>query len=124
MVTTSLSPLSLDCTTWKNALRSYKEQIQQRKQLLPQLAVSHQQKEDLLQIDHFDNQFYIQLVNIHDLKHSIKNHEHMLAAGPSDASGVTQEVIHADHAHLLDDYKMLHHTLDELIGEFESFAKA
>jgi hypothetical protein len=124
MVTTSLSPLSTECTSWKNSLRSYKDLIQQQKQLLPQLAIQHKIKEDLLQIDHFDNQFYIQLINIHDLKRSIKHHENMIQREGSGHSGIGQEVILADHAHLLDDYQMLHTTLDELIGEFERFAKA
>jgi hypothetical protein len=93
------------------------------KQQLPQMADRHHDKEDLLQIDHFENQFHIQLVNIHDLKQLIKNHEKSILIDPSRAKGVLQERILADHAHLLDDFEMLHQTMDELIGEYDDFLR-
>ena len=32
-------------------------------------------REILTEVEHFSNQFYIQQINIHDLKQSIKQHE-------------------------------------------------
>lgn len=124
MVTTAHSPLSQDCSTWRMSLRQYKDRIQQLKQQLPTLASSYKHKEDLLQIDHFDNQFYIQLINIHDLKQSIKGHERMIDLEKNGQAFPAQESTLADHAHLLDDYEVLHQRLDELVSEYERFRKA
>lgn len=123
MVTTELSPLSLECSNWRSSLREYRHKIQSLKQQLPQMTDRYHDKEDLLQIDHFENQFHIQLVNIHDLKQMIKNHEKSILLDPFGAKGVLQEKILADHAHLLDDYQILHQTMDELIGEYDIFLK-
>lgn len=123
MVTTALSPLSQECSNWRSTLRDYRHRIQLLKQQLPHTTGRYLDKEDLLQIDHFENQFHIQLINIHDLKQLIKNHEKSILLDPSGSKGVLQEKILADHAHLLDDYQMLHQTMDELIGEYDDFLK-
>ena len=123
MVTTETSPLSQECSNWRTTLRDYRNRIQMLKQQLPQMAGRYHDKEDLLQIDHFENQFHIQLINIHDLKQLIKNHEKSILIDPSLAKGVLQERLLADHAHLLDDFEMLHQTMDVLIGEYDDFLK-
>lgn len=126
MVTTEASQLSQECNTWRQALRSYRDEFQRLKSDLQQQALRRQFKEDLLQVDHFDNQFFIQLVNIHDLKQSIKNHDRALQLEQS-ASGnrpISQPVMD-QHERLTEAFRSLQTTLHYLHEDFDQFcAKA
>ncbi len=42
---------------------------------LQEMAGKQSTEEVLIEIDHFHNQFYIQQLNIHDLKHAIRSHQ-------------------------------------------------
>ena len=67
MVTTDISQLAAECNTWRSNLRKYREDFTQCKHRLQEVA-SRQIPKNLLQdIEHYHNQFHIQLINIHDL---------------------------------------------------------
>ena len=74
MVQADISQLSRECNTWRDALRAFRDEFTQDKGKLQQLASRPLSKEDLTDVEHYHNQFHIQSINIHDLKHSIKHH--------------------------------------------------
>jgi predicted nucleic acid-binding Zn-ribbon protein len=119
MVTTEIAQLLGECNTWKEVLRSQREDLNQLKAQLTGSAAKENSKDILLEIEHLDNQFHIQLINIHDLKHNIKNHERKLESENSSGS-VSNELL-AVHENLLDEYTDLNNTIDDLKSEYEHF---
>lgn len=125
MVTTEVAQLSKECNAWRETLRSYREKFGHLKLQLQDLASRQTIKEDLLQVEHLDNQLHIQLINIHDLKQVIKSHEKKIQQElQSPGAKVSDETL-AYHENLFDEFQSLEHTLKELLGEFQQFtAKA
>ncbi|MDQ3681927.1 MAG: hypothetical protein M3352_02490, partial [Bacteroidota bacterium] len=75
MVQTDISQLSAETSEWRQILRNYREEFSECKKTLLDTCKQNLSKDHLQQVEHFHNQFHIQLINIHDLKQSIKNHE-------------------------------------------------
>lgn len=121
MVTTEVSQLSNECNAWRETLRSYREQFGLMKQKLQNLAATQSSKEDLLQLEHLDNQLHIQLINIHDLKQNIKGHERAIQQDLDSIAARISEETFAIHENLMDEYHSLEQTLKELMQEFELF---
>lgn len=119
MVTTEIAQLLGECNTWKEVLRSQREDLNQLKAQLTGSAAKENSKDILLEIEHLDNQFHIQLINIHDLKHNIKNHERKLES--DNTSGSVSNELLAVHENLLDEYTDLNNTIDDLKSEYEHF---
>ena len=122
MVTTEVAQLSKECNAWREALRSYRDQFGQLKLTLLKIAGRQTLKEDLLQMEHLDNQLHIQLINIHDLKQNIKAHDKKLHVEMHNADGKISDDSLSDHENLYDDYQSLEHRLNDLKQEFEYFA--
>lgn len=63
-----------ECRQWYKELVSYRTKVTDLKNELYMNAPGKTDKSFLEGIEHFHNQFHIQLINIHDLKHEIKHH--------------------------------------------------
>src|SRR5215217_938950 len=74
MVQTDVSQLSAECQEWRQILRNYREEFHTSKKSLEEICRKNLKKDHLTDVEHFDNQFHIQLINIHDLKQFIKAH--------------------------------------------------
>jgi hypothetical protein len=66
--------LLAECDQWREQLRMAKEDINQLRSELYLAAAGKTDKEFLKEVEHYHNQFHIQLINIHDIKHAIKHH--------------------------------------------------
>lgn len=66
--------LITECKKWKTILNGYKDRINQLKNELYLFAPGKTDQAIVEGIEHFHNQFHIQLINLHDLKHEIKHH--------------------------------------------------
>lgn len=119
MVQTDVSQLSSEAAEWHQTLRNYREEFQSSKKTLQEICRKSLTKDQLLQVEHFDNQFHIQLINIHDLKHAIKNHERSVQF-ESSTSEISSKS-YSDHEALLDQYLNLENMLQELRNEFKNF---
>lgn len=119
MVQTEVSQLSAECQEWLQILRNYREELQTSKKSLQEICRKSLPKDQLPEVDHFDNQFHIQLINIHDLKHSIKTHERRIEVETSisDVSDDTYTV----HEELLNEFLGLENTLQELRNDYKNF---
>jgi hypothetical protein len=121
MVTADISQLTAECNTWRQQLRNYREEFTQLKNQLRQIARKVTRKDHLTDVDHFENQFHIQLINIHDLKHSIKTNDLKATAEQALHNGQVSDTTWAEHEQLLEDYQRLGHMLQELKAGFRNF---
>jgi predicted nucleic acid-binding Zn-ribbon protein len=123
MVTTDIAQLSRECNAWRETLRSYRDEFGQLKHRLQNLAGHQTNRDVLLEIEHLDNQFHIQLINIHDLKQAIKLHHRKLNHEMAEISnGNLTDDTTTDHEKLYNDYSQLENTLQEVKQEFSHFA--
>jgi len=122
MVQTEISQLASECKEWRQILRNYREEFQTSKKSLQEICKKSLTKDQLVQIEHFDNQFHIQLINIHDLKHAIKGHEMRIDRETS--GGDIGEASYKAHEELLNEFLSLENSLQELRSEFGDFIAA
>lgn len=122
MVQTDISQLSAECKEWLQILRNYREELQTSKKSLQEICRKSLSRNQLFEVEHFDNQFHIQLINIHDLKHSIKIHERKIEMESS--GGDIAEETYTLHEELLNEFLGLENTLQELRNEFKNFISA
>jgi DNA-binding GntR family transcriptional regulator len=121
MVQVETSQLSGECNTWREKLRHYRDEFSKDKKKLQDAASQQLSKDQLRDVEHLHNQFHIQLINIHDLKHAIKTHEHKMNHEKSVNKGMLHAETLAEHENLLDQYQSLDLTLQELREEFDRF---
>lgn len=99
---------------WIDHLITYVDNINELKNKFYKWAAGKTGHDLLVQIEHFHNQFHIQLINLHDLKHSIKHHIKEVKLYPdSDHTGQHQQVE--------DQYNFLINDLDLLKADFTAF---
>ena len=121
MVQVDISQLSGECNTWRESLRHYRDELSQDKVRLQQAASQPLSREQLQDVEHLHNQFHIQLINIHDLKQAIKNHDRTLSIEIAANHGQLNEDRVSDHESLFDQYQSLEHRLRDLRDEFSEF---
>ena len=122
MVQTDVSQLSAETKEWRQILRNYRDEFQLAKRSLQEICRKDLSKDQLQEVEHFDNQFHIQLINIHDVKQSIKIHERKIET-ESTGGDVTEETF-AQHEGLLDQFLNLENLLQELRLDFHNFISA
>ena len=110
-----IAQLSQDCNSWREQLRQERNEIGELKHRLQEVAANNPPRELLTDVEHYHNQFYIQLINIHDLKHSIKDYEHNLHG-----KTVNDELI-GQHDRLHQEYQNLEHIISDLRTDFQVF---
>lgn len=119
MVQTDLTQLTRECSSWKESLRNSRSELSSLRNKLQEVVSNPISKTALPQVEHYDNQFDIQLTNINHLKHAIKEHEKV--AGIAMQQPQPGEILWQKHETLHDQYQRLEHTLSELKNEFNSF---
>jgi hypothetical protein len=111
---TKHQPLLDEAKQWIEHLATYGESINEMKGKFYKWAAGKTDHDVLVQIEHFHNQFHIQLINLHDLKHSMRQYMKQLNLIPElDYSML--------HQKLDDQYKFLIHELDQLKADFKAF---
>ena len=121
MVQVETSQLTGECNSWRENLRQYRDEFSKDKIKL-QDAVSNPLSKELLQdVEHLHNQFHIQLINIHDLKHAIKSHEQKIHYEMNVNGGKLNAETVAQHENIFEQYQRLDTTLLELRDEFDQF---
>jgi predicted nucleic acid-binding Zn-ribbon protein len=121
MVQTDLTQLNRECSSWKEHLRNYRTELSDFRQRLQEAVSQPINKNDMPQVDHYHNQFDIQLSNINHLKHAIKEHERIASWELRNRNGNVSDATWAAHENLHDQYQVLEHTLVDLKEEFSSF---
>ena len=121
MVQVETSQLTGECNSWREKLRQYRDEFSKNKTKLQDAASQPLSKDQLQDVEHLHNQFHIQLINIHDLKHAIKTHEQKMNFEMNVNKGKLIGDTMAEHENLLDQYQSLELTLQDLREEFDGF---
>ena len=121
MVQTDLTQLNRECNSWRETLRNYRSELSEFKSKLQDVVSKPMSRSEMPQVEHYDNQIDIQLRNINQLKHEIKDHERNAAWEQGKTSGNITDTTWSSHESLLDRYEVLEHTLSELKEEFKAF---
>ena len=121
MVTVDISQLSGECNTWRDSLRSCRDDLNNFKKQLQQTASRNLSRDQLHDVEHYHNQFHIQLINVHDLKQSIKAHDRRVQFETSANSGQIAEDTIAEHERLFEEFQSLDSTIKNLREEFNDF---
>ncbi len=121
MVQVDISQLSAECNAWREQLRNYREEITQDEQKIRQIAGKSLSKDQLQEVEHLHNQFHIQLINIHDLKQAIKQHDRRLSIEKPGVNTNSKEDTVSRHEGLHLEYQSLQQTLQEIRNEFNGF---
>lgn len=120
MVMEEISQLIEDCNVKREVLIEYREKINLMQKQLLKFAALSLPKEDLTDLERFQNQFHIQLINIHDLRHDLKVYQHRVKAESHFDDGVTTETRNK-HKDLVSQYDILENLLSNLETDFSEF---
>ncbi|WP_336513887.1 hypothetical protein [Pollutibacter soli] len=121
MVQTDLAQLTRECSSWKESLRNSRSELSVYRNKLQEVVSHPISKAALPEVEHYDNQFDIQLSNINHLKHAIKEHERLASADFIQKNQTTAEILWEKHEQLHDEYQRLENTISELKNDFSSF---
>jgi hypothetical protein len=122
VTTTEVGQLAGECNLWLETLRGFRNKFNEYKSVLRDISTNQTQRDVLLEIEHLDNQFHIQLINIHDLKHAVKRHLQKINWERTSNGNMSDDIL-ARHEYLYDEYQRLETTLQIISREFERFAK-
>ena len=114
LIETQQQQLLDEAKKWKDHLRTYVDNINELKNKFYKWAAGKSDRDVLVQIERYHNQFHIQQINLHDLKHSIRLHMQECKLNP-DADHA------AKHQQLEEQYDFLINNLDDLKAEFKEF---
>ena len=103
-----------EARNWIDHLVPYVQNINELKNTFYKWAAGKSDHDVLVQIEHYHNQFHIQLINLHDLKHAIRFHMKEVDLMP-DAEHT------AKHQQLEEQYDFLINDLDQLKADFTAF---
>jgi predicted oxidoreductase len=123
MVQTDISQLNAETADWRQILRNYRDEFAECKRLLLENCKQPLNKDQLKEVEHYQNQFHIQLINIHDLKQDIKNHERIIQNDLSKGDSISDQIFQ-EHERLLSEFLSLEGTLQELRLSFNNFINA
>lgn len=121
MVQVDISQLSAECNAWREQLRNYRKELTQDENKIRQVAGQQLSKDQLQEVEHLHNQFHIQLINIHDLKQSVKIHDRKMNFEQSVFNGTANEDTLGRHESLQEEYQSLEQKLNDLRNEFNDF---
>ena len=106
-----------ECNKWYDQLAQYRQKLNTLKTELYFFAPGKTDHDVLMEIEHYHNQFHIQLINIHDLKHEIRHHVVEAERHPNFGHRIP-------HHYLKEKLDFLLTDLDKLEGDFHTFIQA
>ncbi len=121
MVQVENAQLTTECNAWRATLRQFRDELHQANSKLQKAASRTLSKEQLQDVEHLQNQFHIQLINIHDLKQAIKVHDRKISYELSENNGQLNEDTVATHENIFGQFQDLEATVAELKEEFSHF---
>ncbi|MET0637640.1 MAG: hypothetical protein ABWZ25_16545 [Chitinophagaceae bacterium] len=121
MIQVETTVISDNCNAWKERLNDHRNKLNDCLRYLQEAAGRMLSKEQLREVGQLYNQFHVQLVNIHDLKHAIRSHLRKTDYEFNVKNGHLNDDTMAEHETLLARYSHLEERLQELRVRFVSF---
>ena len=98
---------------WRAALAEKKERLLKSQKELLEIAIKKLSNDDLKELEHFQNSFYIQLINIHDVKKDLRHYESAVNHNDPD--------VQQTHDNFREEFNNQINILDSLDAEFEEY---
>jgi len=118
----SIKHLNNEHNDWLKSLQFYKDQVMILKGRLTELAGKYTSGDVVNQLDHFENQFNIQITNIDTISHDLKAYLHDVTLQAEGNNGYVEKELIDQHnsfrARFIEEEKFIH----ELRHEFNKFA--
>jgi predicted RNase H-like nuclease (RuvC/YqgF family) len=121
---TELSELHAEHDEWQDKIRSYRHEIHEMNTSLEEIVSKNPSTEDLVKVEHFQNQLIRQREVLDILRHNFKQHENLI-----EAKVENQNLSSISEQRLMENHKMYRHELydfekifNDLKEEFDSFA--
>ena len=108
---------------WLRSLNFYKTEISILKGILTEIATKNTGAEVMKEVEHFENQFSIQIDNIDQLSHSIHaNLSNISIQAQQSNAGYIDAALVAEHTALNEKYESQVRIITEIISSFRKFA--
>lgn len=121
MQTTSIQNVSEGYGEWKAILSFYKDELGIFKNRLTEIAKKNTSHEVMQQVEHFQNQFIIQIVNIDTLRHDINEHISIMAKEAQEFAGQVDKNKVMEQNILKDRFENEQHIFNGIKEEFARF---
>lgn len=118
---TSVAHCGHEHQEWIKAMDFYKDDLQLLQKRLMEIAGKNNGHDTMAEVEHFQNQFIVQRNNIDELRHSIKEHENVVAADARVHAGKMESSHSGRHAELKDQVVSFEKIFNELRHEFNIF---
>lgn len=119
----SVSHMNNAHSDWLRALHFYKDELKVLSSRLTEVATKNTGKEVMVEVEHFENQFRIQLDNIHTLAHEIKANVGLVALeAKANSAGYIDGILFTRHNELSTKFFMEEKIINELRHSFNQFA--
>ena len=122
MVQTEISQVTKECNQWIEQLHSYRDELNLLNRQLQQRALQPLSKNDLTELEHFQNQLHIQLINVHDVKQESKSLNKKVQYQLSNDS--VSDDTYSDYERVANNYETLTQTLQDLRNDFNRFVSS
>ncbi len=120
MAMEEISQLIEDCNVKREFLTNFRDKIHGMQRQLLQFAAKSLPKEDLTDLERFNNRFHIQLINIHDVRDELKVHQQHLKSESKISDSLSAEAL-GQHKELTDQFHTLESLLHDLDQDFNEF---
>ncbi|RYY60792.1 MAG: hypothetical protein EOO05_08700 [Chitinophagaceae bacterium] len=121
MIQVENNVISDSCNAWRERLKDHREKLNECQRHLQESAAKQLTRDQLQEVEQLHNQFHVQLVNIHDLKHAIKTHLKKTGYEFDVKHGHLNDDTLAEHEELLARYSGLEERLHELQARFNRY---
>jgi CRISPR/Cas system endoribonuclease Cas6 (RAMP superfamily) len=117
----NITQITTEHSEWLKGLDFYKEDIHILEHRLAEIVAKNTSFEARQGVEHFQNQFLIQLNNIDELSHKVREHNSFFAKSPLVVEEIVENEKLADHENLKDEYIFFEKIMKELRQEFNIY---
>ena len=119
--TKHIDALHFEHELWKSEANFFADELKIYQKRLEYIAGKNTKEDVRKQIEHFQNQFIIQQMNLEDLNHEVKTHEKFLATFASEYPVAIDHQLFADHKIMHEKMEIFKKLYAELKKEFNDF---
>jgi hypothetical protein len=118
----SITHVNNEHNRWLRSMDFYKGEIGVLKEFLTEIAGKNTVVEVMAQVEHYENQFTVQLDNIKRLKHDIRANITIIAKeAEASKAGYIEDTLLTQHTQLGNNFDDLAYIITDLINSFRKF---
>ncbi|MGI8892775.1 MAG: hypothetical protein ACR2GN_04870 [Bacteroidia bacterium] len=121
---TELSELHAEHDEWQDKIHSYRHEIHEMNTSLEAIVSKNPSTDDLVKVEHFQNQFIRQREVLDILRHNFKQHENLIEAreeNPDLTNNLSEQRLLENHKMYRQEFNDFEKIFNDLKEEFNSF---